>query len=152
MWPEARANGECDAQPLFTAYAGDGIVRPLTFRETLEARVIDYNSKDKSDKKRLELFNVWLSPCTGVAYKKDSTKFKIIPECRELITIMQSFREAEMGIDYDSLQGKELDRTKAKYNTLLTEQEVLEHPGWLAAVRRIAWLVSRVAASPPRRR
>jgi hypothetical protein len=108
-----------------------GVYRPLTFRENLQARVNDYTSNEGD---KLRLFQTWLDSCCGVAYKGGTTKFKIVPRCRELVTIQRDFNQGFFPIDYDSVQGVELDFSQGKYRTLLTQQEVLEHPAWLAAV------------------
>ena len=108
-----------------------GVYRPLFFRENLQARVNDYRSNEGD---KLRLFKTWLDSCCGVAYKGGTTKFKIVPRCRELVTIQRDFNREFMPINYDSVQGVELDSSQGKYRTLLTQQEVLEHPAWLAAV------------------
>ena len=110
----------------------NGVYRPLTFKENLQARVEDYESHQGEE--RVRLFNIWLDSCTGIAYKAGTNKFKIIPVCEQLITIDKEFNSASLSLDYDSLQGTELDKSKGKYKKLLTQQEILEHPGWLAAV------------------
>ncbi len=133
---ESYARGECPSHPLFTRDDGRKIARPLTFKETIEAKVSDYHSKAKSDETRLNLFNVWLDSCTGIAYKANSGQFKIIPVCKPLIEIPDGFNQAELEADYSRLQGIELDRANGKYDTLLTKPEVLQHPAWLAAVEQ----------------
>jgi hypothetical protein len=130
---QSYANGECDGQP-FIKEAGKKIAIPLTFKQTIEARVNDYNSNHPSFKERLMLFNVCLSSCSGVAYKANSDKFKVIPVCKQLIEIPYDFSQEEMDINYKSLQGPELDRGKAEDGKPLTKSEVLEHPALLAAV------------------
>lgn len=119
--------------PKFTR-TQSGIYRPLTFKENLQARVEDYESRPSDDDKRLRLFNMWLDSCCGVAYKGRSTKFKLIPICEELVTIDQDFNDPSLAINYRRANGVELDKSKGNYNTALTKQEVLEHPAWLAAV------------------
>ncbi|MFH1682869.1 MAG: hypothetical protein ABIA37_03660 [Candidatus Woesearchaeota archaeon] len=119
--------------PRFTLDKKTQIYRPLTFKENLEARVNDYESNKNSDE-RIRLFNRWLDSCTGIAYKKKSTKFKIIPECQELITLDRDFDEDFLQIDYSKLQGIELDSNQSKYNEVLTKAKVLNHPAWNAAV------------------
>ncbi len=121
------------AQPFFVKRNGERIVRPLTFKETIEARVNDYESHSPSDD-RLRLYRVWLDSCTGIAYKAGSTKFKIIPECEDLILIEKAFNQPFVQRDYDSLHGIELDSAQAMYGVLLSKGEVLNHPGWRAAV------------------
>jgi len=124
--------------------------KPLTFKETILARVEAYESGDKS------LFDTWLDSCTGIVYKSGTTKFKIVPNCEQLRTISKDFSGAFLPITYDAINASierretsddnlsptmyatidlpELDSTRGKYNTLLTYAESLEHPGWLAAL------------------
>ena len=72
---QSHARGECPAQPLYVD-GGRSIVRPLTLKENIEARVNDYERMKPGDE-RLRLFNRWNDSCTGVAYKAGTTKFKI---------------------------------------------------------------------------
>jgi len=109
------------------------IYRPLTFKENIQARVEAYESGDYS------LFGTYedsLSSCTGIVYKKFTTKFKIIPQLEYLITIdKDAWSHSEpfyFLADYDALVGTELDSSLGKYNITLTKLDVLEHPGWLA--------------------
>gem|GEM_PF-4778323 len=109
------------------------LYRPLTFKETIEARVHDYeNNKDTEERK--SLFQRWNDTCTGVAYKATTTKFKIVPRCHELITLDKDFNGTALAIDYDNIEGIELDRAAGKYTAHLTKDEVLANEGWRAAV------------------
>ena len=73
---DAYLRGGCSDQPLF-----DNLVRPLTFRENILARVEDYerivgsDGKGRDKKERLRLFEIWLDSCTGIGYKAGTTKF-----------------------------------------------------------------------------
>ncbi len=120
---------------------GEIIIRPLTFKENISARVEDFETLQNPDgtertlDERLRLFDSWLDSCTGIAYSAEQTAdFKIIPVCRELITIPSGFNKEYIGVNYNSLEGIALKRSQAKYNQSLTQSEVLEHHGWLAAV------------------
>lgn len=106
--------------------------RLFTFKENVEARIIDENAKGLESK----LFATRLDSITGVAYKAGSTKFKIIPRCGQLENINPYFNESFISINYNALQGIELDSSdkNVKYNQYLIKDEVIEHPGWLAAV------------------
>ena len=119
-------------QPRFTKPDGSLIYRPLTFKETIQARVESYESSTPEE--RLKLFNSWNDTCTGIAYKANSTLFKIIPQSKELILLPQDYNQPNLPIEYDKISGIELDRTKAKYNELLTIDEVLNHEGWQTIV------------------
>ena len=113
--------------PTYTLPDGSKIYRPLTFKENIEARVNDYESNGT-------LFGRWLDSCTGIAYKGKSSKFKIIPQSLNLITIDKDFNSSYLDINYNNLEGMELDQDKAKYNERLSKQEVLNHPAWLTAL------------------
>ena len=137
---QAFKKGECNAQPLFVKDNGRKVVRPLTFKETIEKRVNDYNvlenpdGSKRTEEKRLRLFNVYLDSCTGIANKKNSKKFKIVPVCKELILIDKNFNDAYLPVDYNSIGGNVVDGSKGKFNQLLTEREVLNNAGWIEAL------------------
>jgi len=99
--------------------------RPLTFKENILVRVEAYESGDTS------LFDVRLNSCTGMVYKKRTTKFKIVPYCKQLRTIPKDYPSAVMSIDYSTINGIELDSSTAKYNQPLRKAEILDHAGWL---------------------
>ena len=138
---EAYSKTKESVHPLFTRDDGSKTVRPLTFKENIECRVNDYETlkdskgDEKSKEDRLKLFKVWLDSCTGLAYKAKTNKFKIQPECRELITIKQDFNQPFINIDYNSFKGIELDSSKGLYNQLLTKEQVLKNEGWNAALQ-----------------
>lgn len=119
---------------------GDEIPRPLSLKENIEARVNDYEKLTNPDgskrkrKERLKLFKESLDSCTGIAYKSGSTKFKIIPVCKELMSIDEDYDGSFLQIDYDCLEGFELDSSKNKYSEALTKNEAQEHPAWRAVV------------------
>lgn len=97
----------------------------LTFKEVIHERI-----KDK------KLFDSWLDSYTGIAYKKGSTKFKLISRCKQLLEIDKDFNGTFLKIDYNKIKGIELDSKKGKYNELLTKKEVLNHPFWTALIGR----------------
>ncbi|MBU2561222.1 MAG: hypothetical protein KKD17_02910 [Nanoarchaeota archaeon] len=103
----------------------------FTFGQNLDARIADHEDNDDAS----GLFDTWLDSVTGVANKEHSTKFKIIPRAGQLENIETGFRQPFIGVVYDSLEGVELDSSDpgAKYNQSLTEEEVCEHPAWIAA-------------------
>ena len=128
------------SHPMFTQDNGKMIYRPLTFKENIEARVHDYETlknadgSERTEKERLRLFSRWLDSCTGIAYKTGTTRFKIIPICEQLITIKKFFANSFLQINYDHIEGVELDNKNGKYNNLFTQDEVLEQPAWRTAV------------------
>ena len=138
-------------QSLYTRTDGSWIVRALTFKENLQARVEDYNTLKnadgsvKTDDERLRLFNRWNDSCTGISYKAGATKFKIVHQSLDLIEIPSEFNSEFMRIDYNSINGIELDSSDAKYGTLLSKEEVICHPAWLAAVENDNVLLSEYA-------
>ena len=126
--------------PKFVKKDGSSIYRPLTFDENIRARLDDYNTLQnpdgsaRSDAERLRLFNTYLDGCTGIAYKKESTLFKIITESDDLVRISENFNKSYYPVNYSRLQGVELDSSQGIYNHLLGKRQVLNHPGWNAAV------------------
>ena len=130
---DACSKDPTSTHPQSTLPDGSRIYRPLTFKENVEALVNEYE-RPRSTDERLRLFQRWNDSCTGVAYKAGSTRFKIIPESVELITIDKEFNQGFLPVVYDGIPGIELDSSTGKYNTLLTKDEVLSHPAWLAAV------------------
>ena len=104
-------------QPLHQKGDGKKIYRPLTIRESILAKVEDFNREyDKSGIKRdledrLKFFdcNANLSSCTGVAYKAATSKFKIIPLCPNLIELASDFNQDFIPIDYNLIDGYHLD-------------------------------------------
>src|SRR3989344_8799928 len=144
-------NGDCPLQPIYTKPDGSRIVRPLTFKENLQARVETYNTlknvdgSAKTDDERLRLFNRWNDSCTGIAYKAGTTKFKIVHQSMDLIEISSEFDSGFMQIDYNFIDSIELDSNDAKYGTLLTSSQAKSHPAWLAAVENDNVLLSEYA-------
>ena len=125
---EAYANGMAGLQPQFVKSDGSSVVRPLNFEETIDAVVNAYESGKR------DLLDDWNDSCTGVAYKKGSSKFKIVPVSRDLILLDPDFAQVYVSVGYDTQDGVELDKSKGKYNVSLTKSQVLVHPGWHAAV------------------
>ncbi len=131
---------DSSTHPLFVRDDESRIYRPLTFREVLQAKVGDYNTlKDKdgatrSFEDRVRFFEHWVDSSTGIIYKAETTKFKIVPLCKPLVEIDKDFNDAYLPIEYDSLEGHELDQSRSKYDELLSKAAILRHPAWLAAV------------------
>ncbi len=148
---ESYKNGECTLQPLYTKPDGSCIARPLTIRENLQALVENYNTLKNADGnvrngyERMHLFGRSLDSCTGITFKACTSKFKIVPKCGELITIDKDFKGSFLQVDYNFIDGIELDSNDAKYGTLLTSSEVKSHPAWLTAVEEDAALLSEYA-------
>ena len=130
------------AHPHSIADDGSRIYRPLTFKENIEARVKEYNTDRNNDgsprteQERLHLFTRWIDSCMGIAYEKKSTRFTLIPQCEQLITIPELCRDTFLSVPYRSVRGIELDSGArgVTYNDLLSRQKVIDHPAWKAAV------------------
>ncbi|MDP3734413.1 MAG: hypothetical protein Q8R37_04220 [Nanoarchaeota archaeon] len=142
---------ENSAQPTFPRGNDSTMYRPLTFRENILARVEDFytlydqNRNKRTLDQRLRLFNTWLHSYTGIAYKANSpNEFKLILQSPHLIGIDEDFNEEAITeeltsgmLDYDALHGDgviTLNRNDETYNQLLTQEQVLNHPAWNAAV------------------
>jgi hypothetical protein len=120
---EAYARGKAGLQPVF-----EGVVRPLSFEETIDCVVNAYESGDK------RLLNRWNDSCTGVVHKNGSFKFKVVPVCRELVFLGGGFVQPFVSVDYDTYECVELDSSRGKYNVPLLKKDVLGNGGWLAAL------------------
>ncbi|MDP3733866.1 MAG: hypothetical protein Q8R37_01435 [Nanoarchaeota archaeon] len=119
------------------------VYRPLTFKENIQARVEDFytlydeSGKKRNMKQRLRLFNTFLDSCAGIAYKANSSEFKLILQSPHLIGINEDFNDELLPIDYNSLHGDgviPLNRNDGTYNQVLTQEQVLAQPAWNAAV------------------
>ena len=134
--------GECPSQPT-VEIDGKQWVRPLTLKENLQARlevfetVTDMNGKGYPLQDRLRLFNHWIESCTGIVHEEGTTRFKVIPICRALITIDPLFDERVILVSYDDIHGDNnitLDSNDGIYNKWLTREQVMNHPAWRAIV------------------
>ncbi len=125
---EAYSNGKAGLQPLFVQEDGSPIVRPLTFEETIDAIVNAYESGNRI------LLNNWNDSCTGIAYKANTSKFKVVPASKELILLGDKFKSPYVSVDYAAQEGTELDRTNGKYRVPLAKSEVLKNSGWRESV------------------
>lgn len=104
--------------------------KPFTFVDNVGARIDDYKYYGKD----AELFWVYSDSVTGIAYKANSTKFKIVLRSDKLENIKPDVNQDFIPIDYDAEQGVELDNKKGKYNKPLTRKEVKNHKFWLAVM------------------
>ncbi len=134
------------AQPLF-----ENQPRPLTPRESLIARVEDYNrlrnpdGSERTAEDRLKLFNKGFWTSTGMLYEYDGDmsvpmerreariprRAKIQGVCLELLRLSpEVLTENYLDVDFDSFEGEELDLTSGIWYQGLTRREVPEHEGW----------------------
>ena len=117
-----------------------GFPRPLSLKETLQERVNDYNTLTTADgtarteAERKQLFLRYFYSCTGIHYNPDNDEFMLVPVCDRLISLDSAFNEPFIDIPYNTFQGIKLNRTHSKYDSLLSQSEVLEHHGWRALV------------------
>ncbi len=128
------------AHPTFVRPDENFIYRPLTFRETIQARVENYETlhhkdgRERTLEERLFLIITLNDTCTALAYQAGTTMFKIIPQSSDLVLLAPNFKEESLALDFDSLHGTILDSNTGKYGAELRKTEVLEHPAWRAAV------------------
>ncbi len=134
---------------------GQKLVRPLSFRENLLARVDNFETLKNKDgsvrtmEERLKFFNMWFDSCTGLAYSsQNENDFMIISICEELIIMPENFRKEYLLIDYTHFQSKgfSLKRSQAKYCQALTHSEVITHPAWIASVEEDIGLLCTYAS------
>lgn len=121
-------------------------MRPLTVEENIDAMVNDFETLEDSDgnkrsvEDRLKLFRYPLDSCSGIAFKRDSTKFKIVQRPRELVFIDVNFKDAffELSdqayddLNYSLFECYEFDSDKCKLDVPLTKKEILNNSAWWA--------------------
>jgi len=108
------------------------VYRPLTLTESVEA-VVDwfetlYDSSTghkRTEDQRLILPRACIDTDTGVVRKGNSTKFKIISESKQLITLEESFAEKDISINYRRTDGIELD-LRMGYNKQVPEDKLVD--------------------------
>ena len=119
--------------------AGEKVPRPLTTQENVRYMLENWETKknidgtQRTEQERARLFiESWKDSCDGVANKAKTTKFKIIPECSQLLALPEDFNKEFVVVNYenDFSRFEELDSSKGKYNQDLNETEFNAHPGW----------------------
>jgi len=133
-------------QPRFVL-DGEEVVRPFTFKETLENTLWQYRNA-ATEIERMRLFNRWNDTCTAIVYKEGTSKLKIIPLSEHLLRLKTCGRQAVIPVRYDvEFEGvPELDRCDAPYNVRLPKSEiVMPHEGWLGTVEGASNLLEEYA-------
>ncbi|PIN73386.1 hypothetical protein COV20_04110 [Candidatus Woesearchaeota archaeon CG10_big_fil_rev_8_21_14_0_10_45_16] len=125
---------ENTAQPRLQLLNGSSIYRAMTFKETVEAKVDDYERYDKSQAERKRLWGDWLDTCSAFAYEENSTKFQFARECIPLIKIPKHFKGFFFEIPYSSVDGIPLDSSEGIYNEPLPYAKIEDHAGWRAVL------------------
>lgn len=128
--------------PKYRLANGKEVYRQLNFKETFQAGVEDFwrlkdaDGIERTFDERTTLLQSYRNSCTGMAYPRPARFFTIIPECEEWIVVSREFHAPSIPIEYADFRTKgiELDRKKAKYNTLLTPDEIDNHEAWLTAL------------------
>ncbi len=123
----AHKKGEAPFQPRYGGASGMSTVRPLTFQETIDAKVNAYESGNK------KLFHTALATSTGIVYDGKG-KFKVVQLADALMSLPNGFDQGLAQASYEGCSAPELDEQKAKYNNLIHGSEVLVHPAWNEAV------------------
>jgi len=129
---------------------GETLIRPLTFKETLEVIINDFETKtnhdglERSMEERFALFERGFCTCTGMVSRPDEKRIKIIPMAIPLILLDRNHDYAYTPICYKSVQGIEL-RIKGGYEYNLTKKKFLKHKGMLALVERDKHLLKTYA-------
>ena len=114
--------------PDFLQPKHNGFVRSFTLEENALARVTTFNSETDARLKN-NLFGIPLDSCTAVVYKKeDSSKFKIIPLCEQLLVPHSLQFQVE---DYHSVEQEEFDTKYIRKATLF--QDIPKNPVWRTA-------------------
>ncbi len=107
--------------------------RPLTFGENLRARIVDAQAHNNNVGQAYS----WNRPndsCTAIIYGHNG-KFKVQTISRDLLDLAPDFGDSFVqkqynSVDTDNGNAMEFNRRSAKYNELLTREEVLCHPFW----------------------
>ena len=127
-------------QPTITI-AGRNYVRPPTVKEIMQLRLEDYNTltnpdgTPRTEEERKQLLNKWFFTCSGIAYSTNGN-FKLSREVPQLVTMDSVPTTAYLPVNYANLnqnnnwQEFARDQSGVKYNTALTEEEVVAHPVW----------------------
>jgi len=135
----ACAHDEFHPQPF-----SDGATCPLTFAETIRACVENYNrlqnpdGSERSIEERLLWGDTWLESQTGIAHKKKTNTFRIIPHCEKLRTLDQNFNSACFPCEYNDIkEGEDFNSGSRRYkcNDWLEQDKVLVHPAWRYAAQ-----------------
>lgn len=135
----AALRGLCADDGGLHPFAG-GIARPLTFKETVQARVDQFEHEGLRG-----LWTNWLDTCSAIVYQRRTTKFRIISMSDELLNrVPESFTDVFLVKNYaDFASFEELDVQDDVYNQPLTQDQVLEHKGWHAVVEGDKKLLKR---------
>src|SRR3989344_6104856 len=133
--------GLCAGDDGLHPFAG-GVARPLTFKETVQARIDQFEHEGAAG-----LWTNWLDTSSAIVYQKDTTKFRIDSMSAALLNdVPASFRDAFLPVNYDDFSSfVELDVQDRDdvYNQSLTREQVLKHKGWLAVVEGDKRLLKR---------
>ncbi len=122
-------------QPFFGSKA-----RPLTFKETIQARMDQWRESGGKD---WSLWETSLSTSTAIVYDQQNRYFKIMSLSPELLSA--SFAAVSSSVDYADLPGPSLP-IDTTYNRELIMEEAIVHQGWLAALEGDSELLRQYAA------
>ncbi len=143
----ARYTSATSTQPTVMV-KGKVVPRPLTFQETIESVVQNYETLLRADgstrtkDERTALLRRQFDTCSAIVYEKmPSEKFKLV-SCASQLAELEKAVGPCLFVDYATVSGVELNFTQGKYNSLfgLAKSEVEAHPGWNAAVEDAALL------------
>ncbi len=115
------------------------LIRSLTLKEGLIARIVDFNVLLKEDgsarsfDERSVLWKNYLDSCTGILYEPKTSNFKIVPVSLDLLTLKSDFNDAFISdINYASVDGVPLNSSKGVYGSYLSDAQFLRHAAWRA--------------------
>lgn len=129
---------------LYSHVSSEGKPRLLTTRESLLARINDYERLSNSRDDRLRLFRKGFWTSAGILWEYPGNKSIQVERRRGLIPERAKIKEVDPELlrlepghgsyvpieDFDSFEGELLDLTEGFWNTPLYESQVPEHPGW----------------------
>lgn len=117
-------------QPFFGTKA-----RPLTFRETILARLTQGTAYD--------LWATHLDTCTGIVWEAGGKRFKIVPMHPDLLTASRPANLRCWPANFADTPGTPIRFERQSGN--LTIQQMITHPAWLAALEGDHDLLERYA-------
>ncbi len=126
-------------QPTYQLADGSSVFRPLTFRETIQACVDNFNREyDLSGMKRpleerIRPFADPIASCSAIAYKAATGRIRIAPICQALVEADNKFEKDLLPIDYNLIDGVEIDTYKEGYGPLEVWNALLEEDSRLLA-------------------
>ena len=131
--------GKCASQPVIDV-RGKKIPRPFSFRELILKGLEAFDSGKIPDPSS-NFFEVEGGSCSATIPSENGKKFKIIPVCKELITLSDNLDFIEK--DYGSIHGIEVDVNAC--GRYISYDEAIKNRAWLAVLEEDRHLLKACA-------